>query len=125
MRRGIRVVTAAALGLALVAIAGAGHADHAEGLFGAIAYDPGTGAVGLSETARTQGLAEGEALTRCGPGCAIAIWFRNACGALAVGSDGWGANWGVTRPEASDNALAACGRHTSGCAIRQLGCTGY
>lgn len=94
--------------------------------YGAIAYSPATGAHGYSynynSVAGAQRRAMGECASR-GYGCRIAVNFRNACGALAVGPRGWGSGWGGTRQRAQLEALKSCGRHSAGCRIRVWSCT--
>ena len=101
---------------------------YAANNYGAIAFSVVNGAHGYSYDYPSRRVAEQVALRACrqhgGIGCRVAIWFRNACGALAVGSgNGWGANWGTTRAAATRNAMRACRRHTSGCGIRRWACT--
>ena len=95
--------------------------------YGAIAFSQQTGAHGYSYDYGSRRVAQSRALQECakhGGGCKIATWFRNACGALAVGNgNGWGAEWGNTRAEAERLALQRCGTHTSGCWIKRLVCT--
>ncbi|MEZ5800215.1 MAG: DUF4189 domain-containing protein [Nitratireductor sp.] len=75
---------------------GAGSACSKQ--FGAIAYSPNTGAHGYSYDYSSRGEAETYAMNECrkyAGDCRVAIWFRNACGALAVGNiGGWGSGWG-------------------------------
>lgn len=110
---------AAALGIA------AGPAA-AEQLFGAIAFSPRTGAHGWSIGYATRGEAEENAQTNClkhASDCQLATWFRDACGALAVGRNGWGADWGNTQQEAETAAINACRQHTRNCRVIQRQCT--
>jgi hypothetical protein len=53
----------------------------------------------------------------------VPIWFRDACGALAVGSGGYGAGWGTSRSLAEGYALRTCRKHSSDCAVRRWVCT--
>jgi serine/threonine-protein kinase len=78
--------------------------------YGAIAMSPSTGACGVSWDYSTRTKAENRAIQECGQGdCAIRVWFRNACGALAVGSNlQWGVAWAGTYAEASTLALNEC-----------------
>ncbi len=100
----------------------------AQDMFGAIYYSQMTGIHGYSYDYRTQHQAEQRALNEClaagGTDCVRATWFRNACGALAVGSgNGWGAHWGNNRNGAEYNALQTCRNNASNCAIRRWVCT--
>lgn len=94
--------------------------------FGAIAYSVGTTAHGWAYDYPTREAAEAAALTNCrqhAADCSIPIWFQNACGALAVGTNGYGSGWGVDRPLAETYALQSCGQYTSNCAVRRWVCT--
>jgi serine/threonine-protein kinase len=102
--------------------------SFAEDMYGAISYSPSTGAHGWSKNYKTQSAAEARSQRECesyaGTGdCTILVWFRNACGALAVGPNGYGSGWGATRPLAESQALQSCGQYSSGCTIKQLVCT--
>ncbi len=97
--------------------------DH----FGAIAYSPSSGAHGYASDYSSQADAEAHALAECrskGDGCKSAIWFHNACGALAVGPDGgWGSDWGPDQQTAEQKALDKCKNHSSGCSVVRWVCT--
>ncbi len=94
---------------------------------GAIAFSQVNGAEGYSFNYRSRGQAETRAMEECrlrSGGCRIATWFRNACGALAVGrGNGFGAAWGPTRYAAEQKAINICARNASGCAVRRWVCT--
>ncbi len=93
--------------------------------YGAIAYSEETGHWGTAYDYSSQAAAEESALRRCGSaGCRIVLWFRNACGALAVGDDGtlgWG--WAGSRARAEVIALTECSARGSGCRILCWACT--
>ena len=55
--------------------------------------------------------------------CVVAIWFRNACGALAVGLDGYGAGWATNRVQAERSALQLCRRYAEDCTILRALCS--
>ena len=58
--------------------------------YGAIAFSPSTRADGWSNSFSTRADAERRALRECSArarDCRVAIWFKNACGALAVGAE--------------------------------------
>ena len=119
-----QVARGAAVLLVLLAFTGSAHArDH----YGAIAYSPSTGATGYSYDHYTRADAEAGALNECGKrasDCQLPLWFRNACGALAVGSGGsWGTGWGTSRGLAERHALATCRKLTSGCSVASWVCT--
>lgn len=95
--------------------------------YGAIAFSQRTGAHGFSVDYSSRAAAQHRAMQECaryGRGCRIASWFKNGCGALAVGNgNGWGAEWGNTRGEAERLALQRCGANTYDCWIRRWVCT--
>lgn len=118
-----RITATGAFVLALTFGAAGAAADN----YGAIAYSPSTGAHGWSYDYNSRSAAESVALANCrkhAGDCVIPIWFRNACGALAVGAgNGYGSGWGTSRSIAEGYALKTCRQHTSGCAIRRWACT--
>lgn len=122
LRRAALVVAAGLLGWGIV-----GSAPAAADFYGALAYSQRTGAHGYSYDHRSRNAAEQRALGECanyGADCRVAIWFRNACGALAVGAgNGYGSGWGTSRSIAQSYALAGCRRHTRNCSIVRTVCT--
>jgi hypothetical protein len=109
-----------------VAVVGSAGGAWADDHFGAIAYSPSSHADGFSYDYSTEAEAEERALAECnsrGDGCQSALWFRNACGALARGPDGWGAAWGDDQDGAEQNALAECGSHSDNCSVTRWICT--
>ena len=69
-------------------------------LYGAIAYSSSTGRYGHSYDFGSRSEAEDYARSKCGSGdCAIKVWFKNACGALAVGRRGGTGGAGQARGE--------------------------
>ena len=111
-----------ALALATAALPAAALADS----FGAIAYSPDTGANGWSHDYPSRRGAERAAQDNCdADDCRIAIWFKNACGAVAVGSNGgWGSDWGGDRRRAQSKAIRACSRNDDGCSVVRWQCSG-
>jgi len=110
--------------LALLAGAGPALADS----YGAIAYSPSTGATGWSYAYNSRGDAETVARRNCDSSandCRVAIWFRDACGAVAVGNrGGWGSGWGGDGREAQRKAINSCSQNTGGCRIIRWQCSG-
>ena len=99
-----------------------GHASADN--YGAIAYSPSTKANGYSYDYPSRAAAENNAMSRCdAEDCKIVMWFREACGAVAAGADGYGASWASTRSQAEAKAIAECGKYTSGCATAVWTCT--
>lgn len=79
--------------------------------YGAIAYSPSTKSYGWAHDFGSQNEAENAAKEACydrADDCQVAVWFRDACGAVAAGSTGWGADWGVDKRQARRKALAQC-----------------
>lgn len=95
--------------------------------YGAIAYSPSSGAHGYSFGYRNQAGAQQRALRECnarGRGCRVAIWYKNACGAVAVAPNGsWGSGWGNSKQRANSEALRVCGRYSGGCRVRLNACS--
>jgi hypothetical protein len=95
--------------LAVVMLTGA---TTTQDTYGAIYYTKEGRYLGYAWGHTTQTSAEDEAYSQCrsrGADCQRAVWFRNACGAFALGdSDGWGSDWGTTKAEAERKALQAC-----------------
>lgn len=95
----------------------------ADDSFAAIAYSDESGAVGYSNDYDSRAGAEQRALAECGSGCKVVLWFKNACGALATGDDGWGTGWASTRGAAESTALTGCSEQTKNCTIERWVCT--
>jgi Domain of unknown function (DUF4189) len=121
MLRVLPAALAAALWIASAGIA------HARDYYGAIAYSPSTGAYGFSYDHYSQAEAENRAMAECrarAGDCQLPLWFRNACGALAVGSGGgWGTGWGTDQGLAESYAIQTCSRNTNSCQIIRWVCT--
>ncbi|WP_246735684.1 DUF4189 domain-containing protein [Agrobacterium sp. a22-2] len=95
--------------------------------FGALAYSPATGSTGWSHSHTARRAAERTALDGCAQyadDCRVAIWFKNACGALAAGPNGWGSGWGDDRARAEYEAMKVCSRNTRGCRTIRWQCSG-
>ncbi|WP_455271176.1 DUF4189 domain-containing protein [Rhizobium herbae] len=95
--------------------------------FGAISLSPATGATGWSHDYSTRWEAEEVAQSHCyrnAGDCRVAIWFKNGCGAVARGPDGWGANWAAGSRRAQRAALASCANHSDSCRIIRWQCSG-
>jgi serine/threonine-protein kinase len=95
--------------------------------FGAIAYSPSSGADGWSKDQPSRRAAQRAAVEGCkrhAEDCRALFWFKNACGALAVGAGakaGWG--WGKTQKLADGEAIKACDKQAKGCKITRQVCT--
>ena len=104
------------LALIAVIILAAGPA-WAEGSFGAIAYSPAADNSAAATDKPNRDEAEQAALASCRKAtksnpdsCQSAIWFKNACGALAKDkkSTAWGTGWGDTQKIATNWAVGVC-----------------
>ena len=95
--------------------------------FGAIAFAQKTRSHGYSYDYTSQTAAEQAAMAECAKrstDCSIATWFRNACGALAVGKDNaWGAHWGTDEEQAKGRALQKCYEVAIDCKVERSACT--
>jgi hypothetical protein len=96
----------------------------AGGPFGAIAFSSESGATGYSINVVSRDAAAERALQQCGSGCRLAVRFHNACGALAIGRNGWGSAWAFQRRPAEFRALELCRERTSDCKVKVLVCSG-
>jgi serine/threonine-protein kinase len=94
--------------------------------YGAIAYSPSNRAHGWSYDYSSRRDAEHRALVLCrrhADDCIVPVWFRNACGALAVGADGYGSGWGASRKSAEGQAIQSCRRYSGNCVVIRWVCT--
>lgn len=65
-----------------------------------------------------------ECRSRGGNHCREIYWFRDACGALAIGdNNGYGAGWGTSTAEAGNQAMIGCRRHNSNCRVEVSRCS--
>lgn len=101
------------------------HPDSpGDGNYGAIAYSDSTGAWGSAYDYASQELAEQWAKHRCGAqDCTIRVWFKNACGSLAVGNGCSGTGRANSRDEAQSLAVAYCRNSGVGCTVKCWACT--
>ncbi len=99
----------------------------AKNYFGAIAISPSTKAMGWSFDYSSKWKANNKALQKCrqyASDCRIATWFRNACGAVAIGQNGgWGAHWGNSIKNAKWKARKTCRKHDNNCKVKRWVCT--
>lgn len=111
---------------AVFAFAGLGSGAAAAEQYGAIAYSRSTKAHGWAYDYPSRSAAENQALSKCrsqANDCTVPLWFRNACGALAIGSSGYGTAWATERGTAERQALVLCRRHSQDCAVKRWVCT--
>ncbi|PLW78443.1 DUF4189 domain-containing protein [Cohaesibacter celericrescens] len=98
----------------------------AQDYYGAIAV-ASNGAHGYSFDYNTKRQAQNRALSECrqqGRNCKVALWFRNACGVLAMNrQNSWATAWGDTRRYAEQLALRSCNNKYGGCFVKRWVCT--
>ena len=107
--------------LALVPIAA-----NAQELFGAFAYSVKEKKHGWAINFPTKEAAEQAALVHCQKNaetCQNILWFRNACGALVTGPEGFAAEWAEDQTDAVNKALKACATRSGSCAVTATHCT--
>jgi len=96
----------------------------AQDYFGAIAYSSRSGALGWANDYRSRYGAENAALSQCGGGCRVVIWFKNACGAIETASDhSFGTGWSSSRRAAESIAMGGCRENAADCGVRRWVCT--
>jgi serine/threonine-protein kinase len=116
------LATVAALSI-LPALAQVAQAQSNDDVYGAIAYSQSTG-VYTSALGSSEKEAENQAYYDCqqksgADDCKVPLWFKNAWGAIAVGSNGaYGTGWGYDKnnPEhgrdiAGQYALETCNKY--------------
>lgn len=97
-----------------------------EDYFGALAFNPETGASGKAVDFPTAMQAQDAARSECGSDCALVAAFSNGCAAYARDSaSSWGWWAGADRRAAERRALSQCRKRspTADCSIRVQGCT--
>jgi serine/threonine-protein kinase len=115
-----RTLVVAAFSLAVIAAQPALADDH----FAAFAFSASSGALGWSNDYGSRAGAEEEAMIQCGPGCETALWFKNACGAIATSSNhAYGTGWAASRGEAEEIAMNECHKHSESCSVQRWTCT--
>ena len=111
----------------VVAIAMTTFASPAFAGYGAIAFSQSSKAYGHSWNYQTRWDAEQRAINECstrGYGCKAVMWFRNACGALALAPrGGYGAAWDTNKYVAQQKAMTECYNHNNSCYIQLSFCT--
>jgi serine/threonine-protein kinase len=105
----------------MIATTATAHAQY----YGAIAISTTTSSLGWAYNMPSRAAAETVAISKCGvDDCRVGTWFRNACGAVAIGDGGgWGASWGNTKNGAIERAINACSQNTENCEWKRVICT--
>jgi Domain of unknown function (DUF4189) len=103
---------------------------HADVTFGSIAYSPSWRVFGFTRDYSSSDEAGREAMGECisaerrrASACRIVLLFKNTCGALAEGDDGWGTGASVDRPAAERDALTNCRHYSRNCKVTRWVCT--
>jgi hypothetical protein len=111
----MRPISTVVLG-AILLLPGAAYAG-----WGAIAYNPVTGASTEAHGQAHLSTALNAALNACGSGCLLVTWEHNTCIAFATdGRGGWGDAFNFpTYQQATASAVSTCG---AGCAWRVWAC---
>lgn len=116
----------AALCVLASAAIGLGASPARAQYYGAIGYSPATGAMGWGIDYPTSEAAASTALNRCAEhatDCRLAVLFKNGCGLVAAGEDGYAAAASLSRSDAERIAMRRCGRRTEGCTVQRWVCT--
>jgi len=54
----------------------------------------------------------------------VVLWFKDACGALAVGAKNvYGTGWASGRRQAENIAMSNCNKNAASCGVRRWVCT--
>jgi hypothetical protein len=124
-RRSVLFATTVHAALTLAGVALYSAVAAAQDRYGAIAFSETSRAEGWSYEHLTRSSAEQRALNECAlhaDDCQVVIWFRNACGALAVGrGNAWGASSGNSRQAALDAATRDCSHDADDCKAHEVG----
>lgn len=112
------VVLCCWLGLPMIACAAGKH-------YGALAYDPATGAQGFTYDYSSPAQASERALQNCGPACYVVAKFVNECAAVASAAADphiTGVGKGDTQSQAEQVALRTCNQLGSNCLVKTWAC---
>jgi len=91
--------------------------------YGAIAFNPGTGAWGYSFDQRSRRTALNAALTNCGLGCNQIRQFKDSCGAIAASRERPPKLYALATGDARELAEKAALSKCKGCEIVAWVCT--
>ena len=97
------------------------------GDFGAIAFSARTGSTAWAHSFPSKQGALNFVDRRCRQQAndCRSFWFRNACGAVAIGSSGgWGTAWAGSSTQAQVAAVNNCAAHDDGCRVVRWQCSG-
>jgi hypothetical protein len=119
--------TLSALFLLTMALTFIDHRQAQASNFGALAYDPASGASGYSYDYASEQDANLRAVAECakhGSRCAVVMRFANECAAYARsanGDAGWGTAW--TKRAAESVAMAYCKKYGHACQVVTSACS--
>lgn len=102
----------------------------AENRYGSIVFSQESGggyAMGMAWSYDSRSKARNRAIRECqsrgGTSCREVNWFRNACGAIAIGgNNGFGTSWGDSLRAAENKAISECRRSNQSCRISMSRC---
>lgn len=123
---GMRTTGLVPLWLAAFAFAALGASPASAQYYGAIGYSPTTGAMGWGIDYPTSDGAARTALSRCADhaaDCRVAVLFKDGCGLVAAGEDGYAAAASPSRSDAERIAMRRCRLRTDGCTVQRWVCT--
>lgn len=102
--------------------AGMAVANAAYAGWGAIAYNPTSGATAEAHEYQALPDALNAAKQACGNGCLLVTWEHNECIAFAISPNGFWASVSnaPNKAAAMDRVIKACGR--PGCVVKQTAC---
>jgi Domain of unknown function (DUF4189) len=97
----------------------------ADDYYAAIAFSQSNGNHGYSNNYGSRRSAEEASLSECRDrGCTVVLWFKNACGALAVGdNNAYGTGWAPIRRRAEEIAMSNCNDRSQNCNVIRWVCT--
>jgi hypothetical protein len=107
--------TVLAVASAFAAPASAGQCGY-QYCWGAVAFNPLTGAYGWAHSHFSEGDAANAAQNGCGYNCTEVKTFYNQCGAAAIGANGgYGYGFGNSQGQAQSIAMSYCNNYDYGC----------
>ena len=97
----------------------------AQNRYGSIVFSQESGggyAAGMAWSFDSRSAARDRAIGECrgrgGRNCSEIVWFRDACGALAIGdNNGYGSGWGTSTSIAENYAMSSCRSANRNCRI--------
>ncbi len=92
--------------------------------WGAIAFNPNTGAYGWAHSYFSEGEAWDAAAAGCSYNCPEVHTFYNQCAAAAIGANGgYGYGFGASQGAAQNVAMSYCNNYDYGCQVLVWSCS--